>query len=110
MGIGSAIRVISAFHRDHPLRKKKGVQIDYNITSVIMPACIIGVNFGIIVNTITPEPIVLGTLIIALIYLSISTGMKWWSVRTRENKVTAIAQHKSEALKNAEDLSSVSSI
>ena len=52
-----------------------------------MPACIIGVNLGIIVNTITPEPIVLGTLISALIYLSITTGLKWWAVRRREEKM-----------------------
>ena len=75
-----------------------------------MPACVIGVNFGIIVNTITPEPIVLGALVLALIYLTITTGKKWWSVRTRENRIQKIAEHKENALKNAEELSSVSSI
>ena len=75
-----------------------------------MPACIIGVNFGIIVNTITPEPIVLGALILALIYLTITTGKKWWSVRTRENRVQKITEHRENALKNAVELSSVSSI
>ena len=84
MGIGSAIRVFAASAKSHPLRKDKGVQIDYNITSVIMPACIIGVNLGIIANLMTPEPFVLGCLVLALIYLSISTGLKWWRVRKRE--------------------------
>ena len=86
MGIGSTIQVIYAAWKPHPLRKDRGVQIDYNITSVIMPSCIIGVNIGIIVNLITPEPIILGCLILALIYLSVSTGLKWHSVKKKESR------------------------
>ena len=90
MGIGSTVRVVYSAWKTHPLRKNRGVQIDYNITSVIMPSCIIGVNLGIIVNLMTPEPIVLGLLIVALIYLMVSTGLKWWRVRKKENKQVSV--------------------
>ena len=107
MGIGSGIRVIYNAWKPHPLRKNHGRQIDYNITSVIMPSCIIGVNLGIIVNIMTPEPIVLGFLILALIYLVISTGLKWWSVRKRERKnmsVLAIKVEESSVSEHANEI------
>lgn len=72
-----------------------------------MPSCIIGVNLGIIVNIMTPEPIVLGFLILALIYLVISTGLKWWSVRKRERKnmsVLAIKVEESSVSEHANEI------
>ena len=95
MGIGSTIRVVYAAWKPHPLRKDRGIQIDYNITSVIMPSCIIGVNLGIIVNLITPEPIILGFLILALIYLSVSTGFKWHSVKKKESRQVQVKEESS---------------
>ena len=46
----SVVRYIQNFNKPHPLKKGKGVLIDYAVPTIMMPSIVIGVSLGVIVN------------------------------------------------------------
>ena len=77
MAVGGAVRVVYSAWHPHPLRGDKGVQVDYGMASVLLPALILGANFGVIINIMLPELLVLALLIAVLLYITITTGRKY---------------------------------
>jgi len=59
MGSHGVVKIFKSLSDSHPLKNGKGTVHDYNFAAVAMPAAIIGISFGSIVNKVTPKPAIL---------------------------------------------------
>lgn len=99
IAVAASIRYIINFRKPHPLKfdidkKPAGTIVDYNITIIIMPMLIVGSAIGVIVNFILPEPIITSVLVVSLIYIICTTGLKLYRNIIIENKTRREAKEK----------------
>jgi uncharacterized membrane protein YfcA len=72
--VSATIRYLVNLSKKHPTKKDledkpTGVLVDYNIAILMLPALMMGVTFGAILNTIMPEVIILIGLCILMSYV-----------------------------------------
>ena len=66
------------------MKDGKGVLVDYTLATIMLPAIVIGVIAGGIVNKIFPGVILAGALVLLLLYLIISTWVKLCKIQKSE--------------------------
>jgi len=59
------VRYVSHFREPHPLRDGKGIMIDYNVSTLIIPSAIVGATIGSIINIMMPGPVMLALFILS---------------------------------------------
>ena len=67
--LSSAMRYLINADQPHPLKKGKGLLVDYNMAVIMLPLIISGVSFGVILNMIMPDFIISLSFVLLLSYL-----------------------------------------
>ena len=78
------VRYISNLGQPHPLKNGKGVLIDYNIITLMLPSAIVGASIGSIVNLVLPGPIILAIFILVTSFTSYTALRKYCALRDSE--------------------------
>ena len=55
----SIIRYLLNINQAHPLKNGKGLMVDYNLGILMLPLIVSGVSFGVLLNIVTPNAIVI---------------------------------------------------
>ena len=76
VAVASIIRFLQNLPKSHPLKEGNGVLVDYTLATIMLPAIVVGVIAGGIVNKVFPSVILAGALVLLLLYLIVSTWMK----------------------------------
>ena len=84
--VASLCRYIVNFNKSHPLKEGKGVLVDYNIASLMLPMLIVGATTGVMLNKILPPIIVSIVFTILLAYFNITTFRKLLRMIADERK------------------------
>ena len=74
--VSSIVRYLYNFRAPHPDKNGKGIIVDYNIASLMLPGIVMGASFGVIANQILPVVFIVTCLSILLILLTFVTGLK----------------------------------
>lgn len=69
------VRFILVLKKKHPL-KDFGVEVDYNIATLMLPSIILGANLGVMVNLVLPEIVICLCFTIVLLILFIRTSRR----------------------------------
>jgi hypothetical protein len=75
--VASLVRYLINSRKPHPLKNGKGLLVDINIMLVMLPMIVSGVSFGVIANVASPDPIIIGALVIITLISSISLTLKF---------------------------------
>ena len=67
--LSSAIRYILNMPKPHPLKNGTGILVDLNLAVIMLPLIISGVSFGVILNIIMPDLIIVICFVSLLCYL-----------------------------------------
>jgi hypothetical protein len=81
----SFIRYLINSRKSNPLKNGKGLLIDVNMMLVMLPMIVSGVSFGVIANIASPDPIIIGALVIVTLISSISLTLKFRLLYLKEN-------------------------
>lgn len=74
--ISSVLRYAWNFRVSHPYKDGKGVLVDYNVASLMLPVIIIGASLGVMLNKIFPSLVIAIFLVVCLIFVSYTTLRK----------------------------------
>jgi len=83
--VASLIRYLINSRKSHPLKNGKGLLVDINMMLVMLPMIVSGVSFGVIANIASPDPIIIGALVIITLISSISLTLKFRLLYLKEN-------------------------
>lgn len=83
--VASLTRYLINSRKPHPLKNGKGLLVDINIMLVMLPMIVSGVSFGVIANVASPDPIIIGALVIITSISSISLTLKFRVLYLKEN-------------------------
>lgn len=83
--ISSLIRYLINSAKPHPLKNGKGLLVDINMMIVMLPMIVSGVSFGVIANVASPDPIIIGALVIITSVSSVSLALKFRLLYLKEN-------------------------
>ena len=78
------VRYISNLGQPHPLKSGKGVLVDYNIITLMLPSAIIGASIGSIVNLVLPGPVILAIFILVTSFAAYVALRKFCALRDSE--------------------------
>jgi uncharacterized membrane protein YfcA len=67
--LSSAMRYLLNAHKPHPLKNGTGLIVDLNLAVIMLPLIISGVSFGVILNIIMPDLIIVFAFVALLSYL-----------------------------------------
>ena len=82
---GAFTRFIYNFKKVNPFKKEnKATLIDYDVVALMLPSVFLGTLIGVILNTMTPNIIIVIILTIILIGLSLQSFLKAGEIRKRE--------------------------
>ena len=84
--VASIIRYIVNFKKSHPLKEGKGVLVDYNVASLMLPMIVVGATTGVMINKILPPIIVAIIFTILLVFFNITTFRKLMRIVADERK------------------------
>lgn len=79
-------RYLYNFNKSHPLKNGKGVLVDYNVASLMLPMIVLGASIGVMLNKILPSYIIASLLTILLIYVCFTTFKKIMTIVRMERK------------------------
>ena len=65
----SVVRFLTNSREAHPRKNGKGILVDYNVCTLMLPSAIVGASIGSIVNIMMPDPIILALFILATIFM-----------------------------------------
>ena len=82
--VASIIRYIVNFKKSHPLKNGKGVLVDYNVASLMLPMIVVGATTGVMINKILPPIIVAIIFTILLVFFNITTLRKLLKIQADE--------------------------
>ena len=80
IAVASICRYLLNLKRSHPLKDGKGVQVDYSVAAIMLPAIVVGVIAGGIVNRLLPDYLLAIILIVLLVTMIISTLIKYCQI------------------------------
>lgn len=92
--LGGATRFAFEFNQNHPIRKAK--LVDYGIVIVMLPAVMLGSFIGVQINVIAPSAIILGLLAAILLFISVTTMQKGYSLAREEQQKELVNKMDSE--------------
>ena len=70
------MRYVINLPKSHPYKEGKGILVDYNIASIVLPMIVTGATIGVMINQILPSIVVAVILTIILTFFSWKTLMK----------------------------------
>ena len=73
--MASICRYLINFNKTHPLKEGKGILVDYNIASLMLPMIVVGATTGVMINKILP-PIIVSVVFTLLISFFTFTTFK----------------------------------
>ena len=85
-----ATRYFAHLNMSHPLKNGKGIAVDYNVFTLVIPSTIVGASIGSIVNLMLPAPIILVLFIIATFAMVYQALRKYCSLLKSEKGVASI--------------------
>ena len=56
--LSSAVRYILNLPKSHPLKNGTGILVDLNLAAIMLPLIISGVSFGVLLNIIMPDIVI----------------------------------------------------
>ena len=74
--VAAILRYFINLPKSHPLKEGNGVLVDYTLATIMLPAIVVGVIAGAIVNKLFPEILLAITLVLLLTYFIIATWIK----------------------------------
>ena len=99
----AVVRFLKNTHVSHPLKNGRGILIDWNVVTLMLPSAIIGASIGSILNQMMPGPLILALFIIATAFMVYQALKKYCHLRKSERNLEA---SKTETDSNAEKSSS----
>jgi hypothetical protein len=69
----------------HPIKKEKGLLIDYNLPVVMLPLVVSGVSFGYILNSTIPDVFICAIFASGLVVMAAATWRKAYVLRLKES-------------------------
>ena len=84
IAISSICRYFFNSKKSHPYKNGKGVLVDYNIASLMLPMIVVGATIGVMLNKILPIIVVTIILTILLLFVSYTTLRKYMSIKADE--------------------------
>lgn len=88
----SLIRYLLNFNKPHPLKNGKGILVDMNLTTLMLPFIISGVSVGVLINILAPGIAVRVAFIVVILYLAIGIFRKILALRKKENEAIELAK------------------
>ena len=85
----AVVRFVKNTGESHPLKNGKGILIDYNICTLMLPSAIVGASIGSIVNQMMPDPIILAFFILATAAMVYQALKKYCNLRKSERNLEA---------------------
>ena len=86
IAISSICRYFFNSKKSHPYKNGKGVLVDYNIASLMLPMIVVGATIGVMLNKILPIIVVTIILTILLLFVSYTTLRKYMQIKADELK------------------------
>ena len=77
IAVSSICRYFFNSKKSHPYKNGKGVLVDYNIASLMLPMIVVGATIGVMLNKILPIIVVTIILTILLLFVSYTTLRKY---------------------------------
>ena len=85
----AVVRFVKNTGESHPLKNGKGILIDYNICTLMLPSAIVGASIGSIVNQMMPDPVILAFFILATAAMVYQALKKYCNLRKSERNLEA---------------------
>ena len=85
----AVVRFLKNTDVSHPLKNGRGILIDYNICTLMLPSAILGASIGSIVNQMMPGPIILALFILASAAMVYQALKKYCHLRKSERNLEA---------------------
>ena len=85
----AVVRFLKNTDESHPLKNGKGILIDYNICTIMLPSAIVGASIGSIVNQMMPDPVILALFILATIAMVYQALKKYCHLLKSERNLEA---------------------
>ena len=82
--VSSLVRYLINSKKTHPLKNGKGL-LDINYMIVMLPMIVSGVSFGVIANIASPDPVIIGALVVITSFSSVSLALKFRVLYLKEN-------------------------
>ena len=83
--VSSLVRYLINSKKTHPLKNGKGLLVDINYMIVMLPMIVSGVSFGVIANIASPDPVIIGALVVITSFSSVSLALKFRVLYLKEN-------------------------
>ena len=83
--VSSLVRYLINSRKTHPLKNGKGLLVDINYMIVMLPMIVSGVSFCIIANIASPDPVIIGALVVITSFSSVSLALKFRVLYLKEN-------------------------
>ena len=74
--VSAVARYLFNFNKTHPYKNGRGVLVDYNVASLMLPIITVGATVGVILNAILPSIIIAVLLTLLLIFVGFTTLRK----------------------------------
>ena len=74
--VASILRYFVNFNKPHPLKGGKGVLVDYNVASIMLPMIVVGATLGTMFNKMLPSVAIIVILCILVLIVSFTTLRK----------------------------------
>jgi uncharacterized membrane protein YfcA len=84
--IACLYRYLFNFRKSHPLKDGRGVLVDYNTASLMLPMIMVGATLGVKFNQILPSIVVTFILVILLLFILVTTCKKLLKISAEERK------------------------
>lgn len=85
----------------NPIDKSRPM-IDYSLSLVLMPALVLGMSIGVLLNIILPNLIISAVLLIILLVISFRTLQQGWKMRKMEKKASSKARQRAEIIQTVD--------
>ncbi len=83
---GSIVRFVMLVMRDHPNASVKRNLIDFRIVLLMLPMALAGTTIGVLVNTVSPNWLVISVIFVTLTYVSYRTVKKGIQLHKKEKE------------------------
>ena len=96
--VASLARFLFNFNKSHPHKEGKGILVDYNVASLMLPTITVGATFGVMLNKVLPGLVQAILLSVLLVLVASTTLIKLFSIiRDEREKYGPVCGRKSES-------------
>ena len=84
--VSAVARYLFNFNKTHPYKNGRGVLVDYNVVSLMLPMITVGATVGVILKAILPSIIIAVLLTLLLIFVGFTTLRKLLNIIRSERE------------------------